>query len=102
PLDRTAQFAGSRGRSAGELLGAFAELRSANVAALLGMKLTRTDLALTGRHPELGEVRLGQLLATWVVHDLTHVGQIARTMAKGYSSEVGPWSAYLSILRDRE
>jgi hypothetical protein len=77
-------------------------LRRENVAALAGMTLTGADLSLTGRHPELGEVTLGQLLATWVVHDLDHVGQIARTMAKAYAGAVGPWRAYLSILRDRE
>jgi hypothetical protein len=66
------------------------------------MNLTSADLTKTGQHPEFGEVMLGQLLATWVVHDLDHVGQIARTMAKVYAGAVGPWSAYLSILRDRE
>ena len=66
------------------------------------MNLTAGDLSRTGQHPELGEVRLGQLLATWVVHDLDHVGQIARTMAKVYADAVGLWSAYLSILQDRE
>ena len=102
PFDRTAQFRESRGQSLGELLATFAELRRENVAALVGMNLTRADLDRTGQHPALGEVRLGQLLATWVVHDLDHVGQIARTMAKVYTGAVGPWSAYLSILRDRE
>lgn len=68
----------------------------------MGLNLTRADLDRTGLHPALGEVRLGQLLATWVVHDLDHVGQVARTMAKVYTQAVGPWSAYLSILRDRE
>lgn len=100
-FDRTAQFTESRGRSLGELLAEFAELRRENVAALAGMTLTGADLSLTGRHPELGEVTLGQLLATWVVHDLDHVAQVARTMAKAYAGAVGPWSAYLSILRDR-
>lgn len=102
PFDRTAQFAESQGKSVGELLATFAELRRENVAALVSMNLTAGDLSRTGQHPELGEVRLGQLLATWVVHDLDHVGQIARTMAKVYADAVGPWSAYLSILQDRE
>jgi hypothetical protein len=66
------------------------------------MNLTSEDLSRTGLHPELGEVTLGQLLATWVVHDLDHVSQIARTMAKVYADSVGPWSAYLSILQDRQ
>lgn len=101
-FDRTAQFAESRSQSLGELLTTFAEVRRENIATLAAMNLTSADMRRTGQHPELGEVTLGQLLATWVVHDLDHVGQIARTMAKVYAREVGPWSAYLSILRDRE
>jgi hypothetical protein len=66
------------------------------------MYLTPEDLDRKGMHPELGEVTLAQLLATWVVHDLDHVGQIARTMAKVYANAVGPWTVYLSILRDRQ
>jgi hypothetical protein len=100
-FDRTAQFKESEGKSLGELLATFTELRGRNVAELLGMRLGEGDLGRTGRHPELGEVTLGQLLATWVVHDLDHVAQIARTMAKVYADAVGPWQAYLSILRDR-
>jgi uncharacterized damage-inducible protein DinB len=102
PFDRTAQFAEGRGRSLDELLATFAALRQENLAALAGLSLTEADLSLTGLHPELGKVTLGQLLATWVVHDLDHLGQIARTMAKAYAGAVGPWGAYLSILRDRE
>jgi hypothetical protein len=101
PFDCTAQFAESRGKTLGELLATFAELRRENLAALAAMNLRYEDLGRRGRHPELGEVSLGQLLATWVVHDLDHVVQIARTMAKVYTEETGPWSAYLSILRDR-
>lgn len=102
PFDRTAQFTLSQGMRLSELLATFAGLRRDNVAALVGMNLTSADLSRTGQHPELGEVTLGQLLATWVVHDLDHVGQIARTMAKVYLDAVGPWSAYLSILQDRQ
>lgn len=102
PFDRTAQFTESQGKSLSELLATFAELRRANVAALIGMNLTDADLGRTGQHPALGEVTLGQLLATWVAHDLDHIGQIVRTMAKVYAGAVGPWSAYLSILHDRE
>jgi len=102
PFDRTAQFTDSQGKSLGELLVTFAELRQENLVTLLGMNVTNEDLDRRGLHPELGEVTLGQLLATWVVHDLDHVGQIARTMAKVYSGATGPWSAYLSILRDRQ
>ena len=101
PFDRAAQFDESRGRSMSDLLATFAELRRENVAALVGMNLTVAEMDRTGQHPEFGEVTLGQLLATWVVHDLDQVGQIARTMAKTYAGSVGPWSAYLSILRDR-
>jgi uncharacterized damage-inducible protein DinB len=102
PFDRMAQFTESEGKSLGDLLASFTELRAGNVAELLAMNLTESDLERTGQHPDFGEVTLRQLLATWVVHDLDHVGQIARTMAKVYVDAVGPWTAYLSILRDRE
>jgi hypothetical protein len=84
-----------------ELLETFAQLRNENVATLRAMNLTHLDFDRRGLHPELGEVTLRQLLATWVVHDLDHVGQIARTMAKAYANATGPWIEYLSILRDR-
>ena len=99
-FDRLAQFTEGQGKSLGQLLDIFAGLRRENVAALVGMNLTEADLKRKGLHPELGEVTLSQLLATWVVHDLDHVAQIARTMAKGYGEATGPWTAYLSILRD--
>ena len=102
PFDRTAQFTESEGKSLGELLATFTELRGRSVAGLLEMNLGESDLARAGRHPDFGEVTLGQLLAAWVVHDLDHVAQIARTMAKVYADAVGPWQAYLSILRDRQ
>ncbi len=101
-FDRTAQFAGSRGRSLRELLSTFAELRRENLDALRGMRLTDEDLVRTGLHPELGQVTLAQLLATWVVHDLDHIAQVVRTMARVYRSATGPWIAYLSILKDRQ
>jgi len=100
-FDRMAQFIESEGKSLNELLMTFAELRQENVAALLEMNLTDDELDRKGLHPELGEVTLRQLLATWMVHDLDHLAQIARTMAKVYTDAVGPWEAYLSILRDR-
>jgi len=100
-FDQMAQFTDSQGKSLGELLEIFADLRRENVAALVGMNLTEADLERNGLHPELGAVTLGQLLATWVVHDLDHVAQVARTMAKAYGEATGPWTAYLSILRDR-
>jgi len=100
-FDRSAQFADSRGRTLEELLTTFGNLRRENVAVLKSLNLTAADLERKGLHPELGEVTLSQLLATWVVHDLDHVAQIARTMAKAYGPATGPWTAYLSILRDR-
>lgn len=102
PFNRTAQFDESAGKTLVELLGEFTELRGRNVAGLLALNLGEGDLLRTGRHPDFGEVTLGQLLAAWVVHDLDHVAQIARTMAKVYADAVGPWAAYLSILRDRQ
>lgn len=102
PFDREAQFTESRGKSLSELLATFADLRRESLAALKGMNLTDADLGRGSLHPALGPVTLGQLLATWVVHDLDHVAQIARTMAKVYKEATGPWSEYLSILRDRE
>lgn len=102
PFDRTAQFAQGRGQQLSELLKTFAELRRENVAVLRGMNLTVADLERVGLHPDLGKVTLAQLLATWAVHDLDHLGQMARTMAKVCTSSVGPWANYLSILRDRQ
>jgi DinB family protein len=101
PFDRTAMLAESRGKGLNELLETFAQLRAENLAELRALRLSRGDLERTGQHPELGVVTLRQLLATWVVHDLDHVGQIARVMAKVYGDEVGPWRAYVSILNDR-
>ena len=101
PFDRAAQFTESRSQTLRELLETFAQLRKENLATLRGMNLVDSDFDRRGLHPELGEVTLRQLLATWVVHDLDHVTQIARTMAKAYTNETGPWIEYLSILRDR-
>src|SRR5437763_4934331 len=101
PFDRTAQFRESEKKRLNELLKTFADLRRENLTTLKGMNLRREDLQKPGLHPELGPVTLGELLATWVAHDLDHIGQIARTMAKVYKDATGPWSAYLSILRDR-
>lgn len=97
--DRLAQFEKSKGRPLNDLLTEFAHLRSANIEKLIRMQLTPDQLALTGRHPALGEVSLEQLLATWVVHDLNHIRQIVRFMAKLYEENVGPWKQYLLILQ---
>ena len=98
PFDRFAQFRESRGKSLPELLGTFAELRESNVERLVSLRLTAKDLERRGRHPELGQVTLGQLISTWVVHDLNHIGQIARVMSWQYRGDVGPWVEYLPIL----
>ena len=98
PFDRFAQFEASRGKSLAELLDTFAELRAANLIRLESLHLTDQDLERRGRHPELGPVTLKELLATWVAHDLSHIGQIARVMGRQYISAVGPWLAYLPML----
>jgi hypothetical protein len=98
PYDRFAQFHESAGKSLASLLDEFAQLRAANLATVTGWQLTAADLALTGVHPAFGEVTLQQLLATWVAHDLGHIAQAARVMAKQYRDAVGPWREYLPIL----
>jgi uncharacterized damage-inducible protein DinB len=98
PFDRFAQFERFAGRSLDWLLNRFAELRQTNLETLRGWQLTEEQLALPGRHPELGAVTLQQLLATWTVHDLNHIAQVARVMANRYGGEVGVWRPYLSIL----
>src|SRR5439155_14145425 len=80
------------GRSVESLLAEFARLRAANLQLLRSWKLTARELALPGEHPSLGRVTLRQLLAAWVVHDLGHLAQVARVMAKQYRNEVGPWA----------
>ena len=100
-FDRLAQFAESGARSLASLLDEFATLRQENLRALASLRLTDAELDRRGRHPELGSVTLRQLLATWVAHDLDHVVQISRVLARQYSDAVGPWRAYLSILGSR-
>lgn len=98
PFDRLAPFRESQSESLDDLLDEFARLRAANLTTLAGWRLTDTELALEGEHPEFGVVMLRQLLASWVAHDLGHVAQVARVMAKQYRDAVGPWRAYLPIL----
>jgi hypothetical protein len=98
PYDRFAQAHESQGKSVGDLLDELATLRALNLETLRGWRLTARELALEGEHPALGRVTLAQLLATWAVHDLGHLAQTARVMAKQYRDEVGPWRAYLPIL----
>lgn len=97
-FDRLAQFRDSQGRTLGSLLDEFAELRAKNLRDLQDLHLTDADLDRRGRHPELGTVTLRQLLATWVAHDLDHITQIARVLARQYTEEVGPWRAYLRVI----
>ena len=98
PFDRFAQFRESEGKSLADLLDEFARLRAANLITLANWKLTEAQLVLEGEHPAFGAVTLRQLLATWVAHDLGHLAQIARVMARQYRDAVGPWRAYLPIL----
>jgi hypothetical protein len=98
PFERDAMFAESRGRSLSQLLDTFERLRAANVARLEELQLRDADLDRLGRHPEFGVVTMRQHLATWVAHDLSHVSQVVRVMARQYTEAVGPWRAYLSIL----
>lgn len=101
PFDRLAQFRDSQGKSLAELLDTFARLRRENLARLAALDLKTGDFSRRGRHPELGTVTLGQLLATWVVHDLNHLAQIARVMGRQYTESVGPWVEYLPLLTRR-
>ena len=98
PYDRFAQFRESEGKSLAELLDELERLRAGNLATLAGWRLTDAQLALEGEHPALGVVTLRQLLATWVAHDLGHIAQTARVMAKQYREAVGPWRAYLPVM----
>ena len=98
PFDRFAQLERFGGWSLERLLERFAALRRANLETVRSWHLTEDQLSLRGRHPELGPVTLRQLLVTWSVHDLNHIGQITRVMARRCTDEVGPWRQYLSIL----
>jgi hypothetical protein len=97
PFDRVAGL--DTTRPLRDMLEEFDQLRSQNVATLRGWNLKQQDLDLTGEHPEFGAVTMRQLLATWVVHDLSHIAQIARTMARAYTEAVGPWTAYIRVLQ---
>jgi hypothetical protein len=97
-FDRFAQFRDSEGKSLGQLLDEFAQLRRESLKTLAEWKLTDAQLALEGIHPEFGTVTLRQLLATWVAHDLGHLAQVTRVMARQYREAVGPWRAYLPVM----
>jgi hypothetical protein len=98
PYDRFAQFNNSKGKSLGDLLDAFDSLRKENIRTLKSKYLMTQDLGKEGVHPELGPVTLRQMLSAWVVHDLGHLAQISRVMAKQYKDEIGPWTQYLTIV----
>lgn len=96
--NRFAQYEESTGKSIQQLLDEFAELRKKNMEWLRSLNLTEADLDKKGRHPVFGDVDLRNLQATWVVHDLTHIAQITRVMAKQYKEEMGPWPEFFRIL----
>ncbi len=98
PFDREGMRERFADRPPGELLALFERRRSENLARVRELGLASSDLARRGRHPDLGPVTLGQLLTTWVVHDLAHVAQIARVLAKARGDEIGPWRAYFRVL----
>ncbi|WP_136468407.1 DinB family protein [Flagellimonas onchidii] len=99
PFDRFAQFKNSTGKTLEQLLNEFSMLRRENIQKLKALNLVDEDLKKQGIHPEFGPVTLKQLLATWVTHDLGHISQITRVLAKNYKDEAGPWTKYISILQ---
>ena len=98
PYDRFAQYEESKGKTITQLLEELEVLRKKNLVELRSLGITEADLEKKGMHPSLGEVSLRNLLSTWVVHDLTHIAQVTRVMAKQYKSEMGPWPAFFRIL----
>lgn len=99
PFDRSAQSKENQNKNMEQLLDEFARLRTENLAELQRLHLQHGDLTRHGKHPELGVVTLSELLATWVVHDLTHLHQLSRVMAHQYREAVGPWTTYLGVLQ---
>lgn len=102
PYDREGGFARYRGWSAEALVGEFGQLRRANLEKLDRLELTAPHLRLTGEHPEFGTVTLEQLIATWAAHDMAHVVQLSRILARAFGRYVGPWTRYFSVLKDWE
>ncbi len=98
PFDRFAQLKENQNKPISELVTEFKSLRKTNLEELKSLNITNKNFKLKGIHPEFGEVTLEQLISTWVVHDLGHISQISRVMAKQYETNVGPWKAYLGIL----
>lgn len=99
PFDRDAQFNEPEPGSVNGRLDEFQTLRAGNLERLRALRIGAAELDLQGAHPALGRVTVRQLLATWAAHDLAHVVQIGRTMARRYRNEVGPWAAYLSVMK---
>ena len=99
PFDRFAQFEESKGKTLNQLLAEFKDIRTENLQYLKSKNLNGNDFHKKGIHPALGEATLENLLSTWVVHDLNHLSQISRVMAKQYKNSVGPWVEYLPILK---
>jgi hypothetical protein len=102
PYDRFRHWRRNVGRALPSLLQEFAQLRAANLAELKSWQLKPAQFELTGIHPTFGRVTLTELLAAWVVHDLGHIAQVARVMAKQYRSAVGPWVPFMPVLTDHE
>ncbi|KKB71629.1 MULTISPECIES: DinB family protein [Bacillus] len=98
PFDRFSQLQQNADKTIKELLSEFVKLRRENVETLRRLIQPHTDFEQTGVHPEFGVVKLREQISTWVAHDLTHISQIARVLAKRYQEDVGPWKAYLRIL----
>jgi hypothetical protein len=98
PWDRFAQYEESKGKTLDQLLKEFEAIRKENMVWFKSLNLAETDLDKKGLHPKLGEVTLRNLLSTWVVHDLTHIAQVTRVMAKQYKEEMGPWPEFFRIL----
>ncbi|RPI15293.1 MAG: DinB family protein [Ignavibacteriae bacterium] len=99
PYDRFAQFEESKGKSLEDLLNEFSELRIENIHKLKNMDIDEEKLNMEGIHPEFGNVTLRELLSTWAAHDLTHIAQISRVLAKQYKEEIGPWIKYFDKLK---
>lgn len=99
PFDRFAQFRESAGKNINQLLEEFTDARRTNVALLKSKNLSEKHFTLNGVHPKFGEVTLSQLLSTWTIHDLTHIAQITRVMAKQYKEPVGPWVEFFRVIQ---
>ena len=100
PFDREGGFVRYRGWTADALVGEFGQLRRANLDKLDRLELGAPHLRLTGEHPEFGTGTLEQLLATWAAHDMAHVSQLSRILARAFGRHVGPWTRYFSLLKD--